>query len=79
VKIDKSFVADTTGPNGAAIAAAIIGLARGLGLDVIAEGVESDAQLAILRALGCSAWQGYLLSPPMSAPEFETWMRRRPH
>jgi len=79
VKIDKSFVADTTGPNGAAIAAAIIGLARGLGLDVIAEGVESDAQLAILRALGCSAWQGYLLSPPMSAEEFAIWMSRRPH
>jgi diguanylate cyclase (GGDEF)-like protein/PAS domain S-box-containing protein len=78
VKIDKSFVADTTGPNGAAIAAAIIGLARGLGLDVIAEGVETDAQLAILRALGCSAWQGYLLAPPMSAPDFESWMRRRP-
>jgi diguanylate cyclase (GGDEF)-like protein/PAS domain S-box-containing protein len=79
VKIDNSFVADTTGPNGAAIAAAIIGLARGLGLDVIAEGVETDAQLAILRALGCSAWQGYLLSPPLSAPDFESWMRRRPH
>jgi diguanylate cyclase (GGDEF)-like protein/PAS domain S-box-containing protein len=78
VKIDKSFVADTTGPNGAAIAAAIIGLARGLGLDVIAEGVESDAQLAILRALGCSAWQGYLLSPPLGAAEFETWVRSRP-
>ena len=45
---------------------------------MIAEGVESDAQLAILRALGCSAWQGYLLSPPMNPGEFETWMSRRP-
>jgi EAL domain-containing protein (putative c-di-GMP-specific phosphodiesterase class I) len=46
---------------------------------VVAEGVETDAQLAILRALGCSGWQGYLLSPPMNAAEFQTWMRRRPH
>jgi diguanylate cyclase (GGDEF)-like protein/PAS domain S-box-containing protein len=87
LKIDKAFVADigaapgrargdeTTG--GAAIASAVIGLAHGLGLDVVAEGVEKRAQLNFLAKLGCNACQGYLLCPPLPAAEFEKWLRNR--
>jgi sensor c-di-GMP phosphodiesterase-like protein len=62
---------------GAAIASAVIGLARGLGLDVVAEGVEKRSQLAFLEKLGCNACQGYLLCPPLPAAEFEKWLRER--
>jgi EAL domain-containing protein (putative c-di-GMP-specific phosphodiesterase class I) len=87
LKIDKAFVADigdaattprsrdTTG--GAAIASAVIGLARGLGLDVVAEGVEKRSQLNFLEKLGCNACQGYLLCPPLPAADFEKWLRER--
>src|SRR6185312_13252364 len=62
---------------GAAIVSAVIGLARGLGLDVVAEGVEKKSQLHFLTKQGCSACQGYLLCPPLAAPEFEQWLRNR--
>jgi diguanylate cyclase (GGDEF)-like protein/PAS domain S-box-containing protein len=85
LKIDKAFVADIDGarsrkrdnPGGAAIVSAVIGLARGLGLDVVAEGVEKRAQLNFLAREGCDACQGYLLCPPLPAPEFEAWLRNR--
>ncbi len=66
---------DATG--GAAIVSAVIGLARGLGLDVVAEGVEKKSQLRFLTREGCNACQGYLLCPPLAAPEFEHWLRNR--
>ncbi len=62
---------------GAAIVSAVIGLARGLGLDVVAEGVEKKSQLNFLTREGCTACQGYLLCPPLAAPEFEQWLRSR--
>jgi EAL domain-containing protein (putative c-di-GMP-specific phosphodiesterase class I) len=82
LKIDKSFVADidaeTRRPGaiggGAAIASAVIGLARGLGLDVVAEGVEKKGQLAFLAQEGCRGAQGFLICPPLPAPEFERWL-----
>jgi len=89
LKIDKAFVADIGGDTpsvrstvsnsagGAAIASAVIGLAKGLGLDVVAEGVEKRAQLNFLAKLGCHACQGYLLCPPLPAEEFEKWLRER--
>ncbi len=92
LKIDKAFVADITAPvnggrsrpsrrsdaaGGAAIVSAVIGLARGLGLDVVAEGVEKKSQLHFLTREGCNACQGYLLCPPLAAPEFEAWLRNR--
>ncbi len=87
LKIDKAFVADigldaassqgTDNTGGAAIASAVIGLARGLGLDVVAEGVEKRAQLNFLTKLGCDACQGYLLCPPLPAAQFEKWLRGR--
>ena len=67
VKIDRSFVTEL-GADGAnvTIVAGIIGLARGLGLSVIAEGIETPRQLQVLRELGCSYGQGYLFSAPIA-------------
>ncbi len=70
VKIDRSFTAEL-GEEGAniTIVAGIVGLARGLGLDVIAEGVESPRQLAVLRELGCGYGQGFLFSTAVTLDE----------
>jgi EAL domain-containing protein (putative c-di-GMP-specific phosphodiesterase class I) len=83
LKIDKAFVADidATGrkkrdaAGGAAIVSAVIGLARGLGLDVVAEGVERPAQLEFLRREGCRGGQGYLFCKPLPASQFEAWLK----
>ncbi|GAA2176685.1 hypothetical protein GCM10009784_24150 [Arthrobacter parietis] len=67
IKIDKSFIS-TLGPDGSdAFVAGIVGLARGLGLRVVAEGVENTQQLAVLQALGCERAQGYFLGHPADA------------
>jgi diguanylate cyclase (GGDEF)-like protein/PAS domain S-box-containing protein len=66
VKIDRAFVTDiATNAGDAAIARAIINLAHLLGLHVIAEGVENEAQLSFLAANGCDDMQGYLFAPPL--------------
>ena len=65
IKIDRSFVHDMLDDYHArSIVEAVISLGRGLGLKVVAEGVETDAQLAMLQAQGCSQVQGFLLSRP---------------
>jgi EAL domain-containing protein (putative c-di-GMP-specific phosphodiesterase class I) len=72
LKIDRSFVMDVlTDPNDAAIAHTIVALGRTLGLKVIAEGVETEAQLDFLIEHGCHAYQGFLFSRPVSVREFE--------
>lgn len=71
LKIDRSFISQVTSNNqDAAIAKAIIGMAHSLQLKVIAEGVETAAQLAFLGQEGCHGIQGYFYSPPLPAAEF---------
>ncbi|CAM3892941.1 EAL domain-containing protein [Paracidovorax anthurii] len=72
LKIDQSFVRDVlTDPNDASIARTIVALGTSLGLRVIAEGVETEAQRVFLERNRCNAWQGYLLSRPIAADAFE--------
>ena len=71
VKIDRGFVAGMAeGGRDAAIVRAVLGLARGLGLPVVAEGVETEAQLAALRREGCDAVQGWLIGRPAPIEAF---------
>ncbi|HEY0061911.1 MAG TPA: EAL domain-containing protein [Telluria sp.] len=72
LKIDRSFVRDVTvDANDAAIASTIVALAQHMGLDVIAEGVETSAQADFLISIGCCAFQGYLYGPPVPVAQFE--------
>lgn len=72
LKIDRSVVSQiTTDAKDAAIAKAIIAIAQSLQLKVVAEGVETEAQFALLRQSGCLAMQGFLFSPAIPAAEFE--------
>ena len=73
LKIDRFFInaLDGGGPQARAIVGAIIALAHTLGLEVVAEGVETASQAAELKAFGCDQIQGYLLSRPMPAADFE--------
>ncbi len=78
LKIDQSFVRDIlTDPNDAAIAKMIVALGDSLGLAVIAEGVETEAQREFLAGNGCLAYQGYLCSAPLSAEAFEDFLSAR--
>ena len=78
VKIDQFFVRDVlTNSNDATIVRAIILLAKSMGLEVIAEGVETEAQKLFLAQHGCNAYQGYLFSPPLSPGDFHELMQRR--
>ena len=75
VKIDKAFVRDVThDPNSAAIVRAIIALGESLQLEVVSEGVETEAQKAMLQTLGCDVLQGYLLGRPVARAAFEASM-----
>jgi EAL domain-containing protein (putative c-di-GMP-specific phosphodiesterase class I) len=78
VKIDRSFVRDLGHTDqSSAVVAAIIALARSLGLRVIAEGVETTLQMNVLQGLGCDLMQGYLFARPMPAEEVAAWWSLR--
>ena len=77
LKIDRSFVRDVvTDADSAAITQGIIGLARSLRLQTVAEGVETAEQRDVLKASGCDKMQGYLFSRPLPADQFVELMRR---
>jgi diguanylate cyclase (GGDEF)-like protein/PAS domain S-box-containing protein len=79
VKIDRSFVTPLgDNPQTAAIVGAIISLAHALKLAVVAEGVETPEQLAMLRELGCDVAQGFLMGKPMPRAEFEELVASHP-
>ena len=77
LKIDRSFVRDLgLTPQSAAVVTAVIVLARSLGLNVVAEGVENLRQMEVLHRLGCSMMQGYLFSRPLPPEEIERWLQQ---
>ncbi|HXG41225.1 MAG TPA: EAL domain-containing protein [Dehalococcoidia bacterium] len=80
VKVDRTFVWDMTASQAdAAIVAAVVTLARSLGLRVIAEGVETQEQALLLRSLGCHEMQGYLFSRPLPADQVAELLQRGPN
>ncbi|GFK96052.1 Cyclic di-GMP phosphodiesterase Gmr [Fundidesulfovibrio magnetotacticus] len=75
LKIDRSFIREIDATGGhAEIVRAIVGLGRNLGMALIAEGVETEAQLAVIRTLGCQFAQGYLYSRPLPAADIEAYI-----
>ena len=77
IKIDRSFIAGLlTDPRSSLLVSSMIRLARDLELDVIAEGVEEEAQVSALLAMGCGKGQGYLFGQPVPFPE---QIGARPH
>jgi EAL domain-containing protein (putative c-di-GMP-specific phosphodiesterase class I) len=75
IKIDRCFVAKITdGSNDATIVKSLIAMAHNLGLKVIAEGVETEAQAAFLVQEGCEEAQGFLYSKPLPDAEFERYL-----
>ena len=78
IKIDRTFVAGIDGAADRSIVEAVIALAHGLGIGVVAEGIETDSQVERLRELGCDLGQGYLFSRPVPAERTAALLRDRP-
>jgi EAL domain-containing protein (putative c-di-GMP-specific phosphodiesterase class I) len=77
IKIDKSFIADVDrNPQSAAIVRSVIGLANGLGVPVVAEGVETAEQHAFLMLEGCHEVQGYFIGRPFPISAYGEWIGR---
>jgi len=79
LKIDQSFVRDMlNGHDHESIVNAIISLAQSLQLEILAEGVETEAQLNVLKDLGCEIFQGYYFTRPLALDAFEAWVAQPP-
>ncbi|MEO0644827.1 MAG: EAL domain-containing protein, partial [Cyanobacteria bacterium J06650_10] len=77
LKIDRSFVQDIVhSPDAAEVTRAIVALAKGLSLDLIAEGIETEEQLNRMKAYDCHEIQGYYFSHPLTADKFSQWMEQ---
>jgi EAL domain-containing protein (putative c-di-GMP-specific phosphodiesterase class I) len=77
LKIDRSFIRDLmTDPTDAQLVNAMVAMGRSLGISVLAEGVETEAQLQRLKSIGCDAVQGYFLGRPEPATTARHWLRR---
>lgn len=80
LKIDHTFIPEiTSNANVASIVRTILSLGRSLRLEVIAEGIETDEQFALLRDLGCDTIQGYFIGKPVTVDEFPTWLDTHEH
>jgi len=78
LKIDRSFVTDLERDDDArTIVGSTVAMSHALGLDLCAEGVETEATAQILRTLNCDHMQGYLISRPLPPAEMSAWLRRR--
>ncbi|WP_010545348.1 putative bifunctional diguanylate cyclase/phosphodiesterase [Sphingomonas elodea] len=76
VKLDRSVIEHVaTSTDARSIAQAVIGLVHGLGCEAVAEGIESEAQAAVLRVLGCDVLQGYAIATPMGEADFLAWVK----
>jgi diguanylate cyclase (GGDEF)-like protein len=74
IKIDRTFIAQLSDPKAnAKVVEAIIALGKAMELEVVAEGIETDEQYAIVRRLGCDLVQGYFIARPMPADQLRTW------
>lgn len=79
LKIDRSFVMEADrSEDGAVICSTIMGLAKNLNFDVVAEGIETEAQLAYLKKQGCNIGQGYYYSRPLPLDELTAWLAEHP-
>jgi diguanylate cyclase (GGDEF)-like protein/PAS domain S-box-containing protein len=72
IKIDRSFIAHSAGRNNAEIIKAVVSLGRALGVEILAEGAETESQFDLVREAGCDFVQGFLTGRPMAAAQFET-------
>ncbi len=78
IKIDRGFVAEMMDKSDVrGLVEAIVGIGRTLGLHVVAEGVETEEQAALLARIGCTSLQGFLFSPPLDIAAFERWIAAR--
>lgn len=76
VKLDRSLIEHVaTEVEARAIAQAVIGLIHGLGCEAVGEGIETQAQLDVLRVIGCDVLQGYAIAQPMAESDFVAWSR----
>ncbi|MFA5082047.1 MAG: EAL domain-containing protein, partial [Hydrogenophilaceae bacterium] len=80
LKIDKSFIHDlNSDQGGASIVNGIAAMAKGMRLNLIAEGVESAEQLEFLRTVGCDAYQGFLFSKPVDSAQATSLLETQSH